>query len=194
MLDIDGCLADFNKSYVSLLEEISGKELPKVGKEWPTKWDYALDHVTPADERVAWEKITSNRGNFNFWFDLLPYGDIDKVRIKVNSLVENYGHDVYFVTSRPGMGAKQQTEAWLYTMGFAQPSTVIISHKKGLVAGGVEANLAIDDKPENLVDVIRSRGTACKCLLLDRPWNQGHELGALIGRVGSMEEGLGFVK
>jgi len=80
--------------------------------------------------------------------------------------------DVYFITSRPGIDAKIQTEDWLYNAGYPH-ATVLISSAKGLCAQALKLDVYIDDRWENCVDVATT-SLKTKVFLLDRPWNRGN--------------------
>jgi hypothetical protein len=173
-IDLDGCLADFNTGYLGLLEEVSGLRCD-VGDPtiWPSQWDWPQLlgplGITQAHEDLAWQQIMA--GTRGFWTKLRPYVGVDVVGERCNALSVG-GHDLYFITSRPGRRAKAQSEYWLREIaGVARP-TVLISHKKGLCAAGLELQHMIDDKPENLQDVRKMMGLSCQGWLVDRPWNR----------------------
>ena len=102
------------------------------------------------------------------------------------------GEEVFFVTSRPGLRAKLQTERWLlYTMDFACP-TVIVSRQKGLVAAALGIDLIVDDKPENVREVMLAAGSIGA--LFDQPWNQGVVLPVGGRRVASVGDALTWAR
>jgi 5'(3')-deoxyribonucleotidase len=163
-VDIDGVLADFNSTYVERVIAITGRDLFPPRPFAIPCWDYApIYGYTKEEEKLAWVSIIEDP---TFWAKLSPYADTeDSIKFLVRLIAE--GHDVYFVTARPGLNSKKQTEDWLRRMGMPSP-TVLISHSKGLCADALKLDAYIDDRWENAVDVV-TRGV--KTFLLDRPWN-----------------------
>lgn len=172
--DIDGVLADFNPPYMDLLIEVSGRDL-----FGPLRHDPAYPHIwlypgavgyTRAEEDAAWQRI---RTEGTFWRGLSPLYPADDVLRALRAL-RDAGHDLYFVTSRPGWRAKHQTEEWLEAHGLPGATVLICSDKAGaMLLLGLDAY--IDDKLGNvnqcarLAKLAREMG---KVYLLDRPWNQ----------------------
>lgn len=183
-VDIDGILADFNTSYIALLNRVSGKEADI--HYVPTQWSYERSlGFTKDDIQAAWEQIKSN----DFWhsLDMMP-------GVEYGCLCDLESHDLYFVTTRPGEFSKTDTESWLNRHLGVECPTVLISNRKGHAAYALELDYFIDDKIENVWDV-QDRAPNTKAYLLDRPWNQpqpnGH--GSIQHRVKSLEEFIGEV-
>lgn len=164
-IDVDGCLANFNIPFARLMEQVSyGRVTVAPGP--PIKWGWVDDY--PKDVvSAAWEHV---KANGVFWRNLPALPGARWTLERLNDLADG-GHDVYFVTSRPGHLAKIQTEEWLQEHGAVCP-TVLISHDKGHVVRGLHATVFVDDKPDNHLDVLRQCGTGCRCVLLDQPWNR----------------------
>jgi 5'(3')-deoxyribonucleotidase len=169
-LDIDGVLADFNRSFIERVIQVTGKDLfPPRPFDIPT-WDYPQAYgYTDAECAAVWEHIKQDP---MFWYQLWPYDGALEFMAKLNSGV----HDFYFITSRPGINAKSQTENWiefhnfgLQTEAFSYP-TVLISHDKGSCAKALNLDLYIDDRVENCLDVNVTSPTT-KVIMLARPWN-----------------------
>ncbi len=182
-LDVDGCLADFNKAYIQLVKEVSGKDL--FGPNYvPTTWAYPEEVGYSAETvQAAWDTIMTNK---SFWFTLEPLDGMFEFLEWIGRDDHDIVHDLYFVTSRPGAMAKLQTEAW-----FAQwdiPSTVLISSDKGLCCAALKLDVMIDDKLENISDIVLTSGCKTRPYLLDQPWNQSDSMAHK--RVGSVEEFL----
>lgn len=170
-VDIDGILADFNTSYVSLINKMTGIEFPPLGDDYPDEWFYCKTAYRKAgyDEdqvnavsKVVWSTIAASK---SFWLDLKPYPGAVKFLQWISLLKD----DVYFMTSRPGATAKWQTEKWLKRNGFFGAPTVIITSDKDLVCKAVKADYYVDDKTENCEDVLMS----CPALvyMVERPYN-----------------------
>jgi hypothetical protein len=174
-IDIDGVLASFEHGYAPLLTKASGIEFPRVGESgWPESWDWDVDAgTTKAQRSEAWAAIRADRA---FWTNLPAHeGGPDFLKW----LYQDRTHDdVYFVTSRPGELAKQQTEDWLYDFGYPG-ATVIISSEKGEVCHAVKADYYIDDKTENCQDVV-VKSPSTKVYMCERAYNR--PVYGLVGR------------
>lgn len=163
-LDVDGVLANFDEAYQKVLCEVSGKVLPE-GFE-ADRWDWEDGAgFTKDDLDKAWRLIN----NTSFWYDLNPLPRIWEVLVRLGSLND----DVYFITSRPGYRAKQQTEDWLDLYGFfLQHPTVLMSSEKGLCCKALRLTHYVDDRRENVFKCAE-QSPQTQTFLLDRPWNQG---------------------
>jgi 5'(3')-deoxyribonucleotidase len=168
-IDVDGVLADFNTSFIERVIQVTGKDLFPARPFDILVWDYPQSYgYTSKEVSAVWENIKADP---TFWYSLAPYGDTLDALATIRDLA-NY-HDIYFITARPGIVAKQQTERWLRSMGGDPswgPTVLISSDKLGCVkALGIE--LYIDDKTENC----QSTQLACSTLLMSRPWNRKAE-------------------
>lgn len=189
-VDIDGCLADFNSRYIALTISRTGKDLFPPRPFDITTWSYPESYgYTKQDMASVWHEI---RHNPYFWESLPRYEDVPAaMRLIINAI--QYGHDLYFITSRPGMLAKKQTENWL-AASMADVTrtppipTVLISSEKGLACRALELDAYVDDRWENALDV----STTCtRSYLLNRPWNTQYAAGDHnIVRVDSVSEFL----
>lgn len=167
----DGVLADFNTTFINRVVEVAGKDLfPPRPFDIPV-WDYPESYgYTAEDTSRVWESIKSDN---KFWQNLEGYPDTTESLSRLNDVAIS-GHDVYFITSRPGVAAKLQTERWLKRHGYLPTPTVLISSKKGLCARALLLDKYIDDRRENVIDVAYSTGMTPppQTYLLDRPWNR----------------------
>lgn len=178
-IDIDGVLADFNKPYVQLLESIQHIRFPDVDETYPDTWDYDKARGVLGKHRSeAWTKIKESH---DFWYRLPSLTGAEEFLGHLADFPTSV--DTYFVTSRPGLTSKIQTEQWLGERGYENP-TVLISSQKGMCARALELDYYIDDKDENCVDVVAYSPTT-KCVQLIQPWNHRQE-GAQ--RVGTLKE------
>lgn len=186
--DVDGVSADFNDSFIPLVKAITGRDLFGPGYV-PTCWDYPTAVGYTAEEvSKVWDVICANP---TFWMGLRPY--FDAMDILERLRIASYEHDVYFITSRPGIKAKQQTEVWLATHSgdFNWNPTVLISSAKGACAKALHLDAYIDDRLENVVDVAKQiHHPMTKTFLLDRPWNQRETDAWFYTRVDSAAEML----
>lgn len=166
--DIDGVLADFNAAFINRVIDVTDVDyFPPRPFDIPM-WDYP-QHYGYSAEAVGkvWDNIIADP---TFWQNLFAYPYTWEALGEATKLVEA-GHDIYFVTSRPGVIAKQQTERWLAMAGFDALPTVLISSHKGLVARALKLDFYIDDRWDNALDVAVTR---TKTFMVTRPWNQGN--------------------
>ena len=169
--DVDGVFADFNEKFIPYSIAVTGKDLYPARPFDITTWNYPESYgYTLAEVSAVWKVIKADP---SFWLSTNPYADAyaDLYRIK---LLQNAGHEIYFITARPGIEVKRQTEQWLEDKGFPKP-TVLISSHKGLCARTLSLDAYIDDKKENVIDVLTLNFGNTRTFLLDRPWNQGLE-------------------
>ncbi len=168
-IDVDGVLADFNTAFILRVIKETGKDLfPRRPFDIPT-WNYPESYGYTNDEvHAVWTAI---KGDPQFWLNLPPYADTLQ-SLSVLSQKSHSGNDLYFVTSRPGINAKSQTEKWLRENGFKDRPTVLISSHKGQCAEALDLDYYIDDRDLNVQDVSDTRGALTNIFLLDRPWNR----------------------
>lgn len=173
-VDIDGVLADFNSGFISLIKEMTGKELPKVSSTYPAVWNYhredslGVNKVTNKEETAVWERIKAG----GFWRSL----DITKDgrdALSWLNMMRYEGHQIYFITSRPGVYAKYLTEDWLSQYGYRNPTVLVVQsdRAKGQLAAGLGFDVFIDDKPNNCLEVAVFSKAAV--FLVNQPYNQG---------------------
>jgi 5'(3')-deoxyribonucleotidase len=194
-IDVDGCLADFNHPFIDRCVQVTGKDLfPPRPFDIPV-WDYPQHYSYTADETSAvWENIKADPW---FWYNLPTYPNTIQ-SLKAIARQRQLGDDVYFITSRPGLNAKDQTERWLFKHTWDIPlangsPTVLISSHKGLCAQALDLTHYIDDRDKNALDVAsmhwKGEPPTVKTYLLDRPWNRACDADAYgIRRVASISE------
>jgi uncharacterized HAD superfamily protein len=150
-IDLDGCLCNFNDSYAKVLTEHTGIVFPKNSNTWPTEWYWErAAGVTKEQESWVWKNRILQKGS-KFWQHLTPLEGAMETLKQLNKLSNN-GHDIYFITNRPGDTAKRQTEEWLYEQGMDYP-TVIISSDKLPVIHGLDLTFFVDDKIETIDEI-----------------------------------------
>lgn len=177
-------MADFNTTFIERVIAVTGQDLfPPRPFDIPT-WNYPQHYgYTEAQVSSVWAGIVEDP---LFWQNLATYPDT-LASLQAIAKRSHNGDDIYFVTSRPGIRAKQQTEKWLRNMGLADRPTVLISGSKGLIAAGLKLDTYIDDRWENALDVAVT--TRTRSYLLDRPWNTAFNAGEQgIHRVASVAE------
>lgn len=164
-------LADFNTGYIERVIAVTGKDLfPPRPFAIPT-WNYP-EHYGYTSEEVSavWESIKQDR---HFWRKLPPYSETIDVVTSLGYMAMQ--DDVYFITARPGVATKEQTENWLLhyarmTSGYFSP-TVLISSRKGDCAKALNLDVYLDDRRENCDDVFDNYPST-QAYILDQPWNQ----------------------
>jgi uncharacterized HAD superfamily protein len=172
-VDVDGVLADFNQAYVRRTISVTGKDLfpGKYGEFEITTWNYPESYgYTHAEVSAVWRDI---KADGYFWQGLGYYDTTHRDIQELAFAHQTHGDDVYFITARPGVLAKLQTETWLTTrkkMATHQslPATVLISSKKGLAAQTLDLDVYVDDRWENCLEVAQ---TKTKTYLFNRGWN-----------------------
>lgn len=166
--DIDGVLADFNTGFIERFVHVTGRDsFPPRPFDIPT-WNYPEHYgYTAAEVTAVWENI---KADTRFWANLPPYADAMAFlhALELRQLVQH--DEIYFVTARPGIEAKRQTEHWLQCNGFYHP-TVLISSAKGQCAEALKMDRYLDDRWENVVSVAGTPNTYAYMLV--RPWNRG---------------------
>ena len=160
-IDLDGVLADFNRGFTILMNQVAGTRVtnPKLDC-----WDWPNKYWPKADIDKAWVVI---RGNPDWWRQLQPY---EPSRFHPLQQASLQGHELYFLTQRPGPGVKEATESWLISNGIYRP-TVLMTPDKGPVAAGLHLDALVDDRPENIHDVLNAT-LHTKCFIWDAPWNE----------------------
>lgn len=152
--DIDGCLAWFTKGYADLIRKTSGRDLlteEMILNPPCWNWDLAAGY-TKEEEKACWNLIFNELPYF--WMDLSPIPGLDKEFWHQLDILSDK-HDVYFLTHRAGIRAKQQTESWLYGQGIDLP-TVILTGDKLPILKSIGIDAFIDDKPSTLEEVAAS--------------------------------------
>lgn len=169
--DIDGVLSQFNESFIDRVIQVTRENKfpspPFEIKEWnyPEQYGYTKEQTS-----AVWDDIVKDP---HFWERLLAYPDTIKFLWDLEEFCIKYGAcDVYFITSRPGLKAKHQTERWLRAHGwFRFDPTVLISSEKGLCARALKLDFYLDDRNENCDDVM-NHYPMTKGFMLARPWNR----------------------
>ncbi len=174
-IDIDGVLAQFNDAFILRVIQVTNKDLFPARPFDILTWHYAQSYgYTDTEVSAVWESIKADK---YFWQRLGPY---DTAEADLDALYDcqEAGHEIYFITARPGIWVKRQTEIWIQTHGYYirfRIPTVLISSHKGLCAQALNLDAYIDDKDENVMDVLTRSFGKTKTFVMDRPWNQNVE-------------------
>ena len=190
-LDLDGVLALFDQPALDKMRLIQPEGISDVvfdDIEQPDRWGWTGHHgITRETNREFWKQV--NGRDAEFWYRLRPTACVtDELRTYLRS------PDVhpYYITSRP-FGALKWTQQWLDQHDL--PGTMLLAKAgtKGHLAHALGLHGMIDDKPENLTDVLSQCKLSCVPILLDKPWNKTTEHPYLL-RVGTVKEGLALLE
>lgn len=166
-LDVDGILANFFKAYEDIIVEATGVDkfparypvlLPPTWN-WPEFYGY--------DKKVISEVWRYIKQSPTFWTEMtaLPYAK------EFLEHLDKSDHEVYFITDRPGICSQMQTQLWLADNGFYGPNVIISRKGKGVVAAALSLDVYIDDKGENIVDVVE-KAPGTRVYMLKYPYNE----------------------
>lgn len=164
-IDIDGVLANFTQGYADVIRKVSGRDLltPEMIAS-PPSWNWDRDAgYTKEEESAAWKFVGESP---DFWYNLPELPGLQDI-MEADPFTN---HDVYFITARPGVHVKRQTEDWLDSMGILFP-TVLVSDNKGPLAVGLKLDVLIDDRDKNIIEVSQASPTT-QCYILDYPYNR----------------------
>lgn len=170
--DLDGTVADMERALQREAERMFGPGvvLRAVTKP-PDEDDGEADESAEADEshpdetvadaprvlsarevRSLWSHV---RRIENFWTTLEELEDGAVRRFAALSAAHRW--HVVFMTRRPqtrGESAQLQSQRWLQAKGYLLPSVCVVSHSRGVLAGALDLNAVIDDRPETCLDVL----------------------------------------
>jgi hypothetical protein len=176
--DVDGVLAAFLPAYHDLIVKMTGRNLFKPeDRKTPSTW-YCPEYRGYTGEELSkvWKVITDPESYF--WLNLNPLPGVGTLDMMLTAILDD--HDLYFITSRPGSGAKWQTEQWLmdhlgFSLEYSHPTVLIASGSPGYVAKrriaeGLALDCYIDDNFENAVAITQT--TKTRSYLLNTNYNQ----------------------
>jgi len=156
-VDCDGVLADFNRAYIPLVQQVTGQDMfPKdweetLYKTYHTVWDYDKEAgYTREQIHKVWEVI---KANDKFWLNLKPMPSAREDLKALDDLAKQ-GHNIYFLTNRMGAKAKYQTEKWLFKYAFDFPTVILTGDKTPLIRL-LSIDFFIDDKPETMIELYK---------------------------------------
>lgn len=151
--DVDGVVAEFGHAYYKLMHDyVNSKIVPLYTSQVPT-WNYAYDSLNDG-EKERMNKIFYNKTDFFDNLEETQYGIVAKIQAKRRP------SDIwYWCTSRQSVAGSRPineiTNQWLKTHGFSCPN-VVVSSAKGVFCKAVKADYFIDDKWENVLNVIHN--------------------------------------
>lgn len=186
--DIDGVFAQFIPVYAALTIQFDGRDLfQPYDKINPPCWHFP-QYRGYSDETMkqVWKYITESP---TVWSNLEPYPDNTQALMEHIHAIEYY-HDVYFITDRPGVTAKRQSELWVRKyLNYYHPynPTVLLCKPKGFACRALNLDVYIDDNLDNVLNV-QAEHTATRVYLLNKNYNQGDAKNAI--RVDSVRDML----
>lgn len=169
--DIDGVLANFVADYQNLHIAV-GKE-DRFGPDdinnppcwdWPTYRGY-----TPEVTKGVWSIIKTSP---DFWASLGTDPGMEALRSRWADIHKAH-HDVVFCTDRPGIDTVVQTKYWLHKHGCSY-ANITVSSQKGQFCADSHVDCYIDDRLQNILDVVQ-RSPTTRAYLLNRSYNQQTE-------------------
>jgi len=168
MLDIDGVLADFVLAYTREAVKLGFLENPISTIDQPT-WSFDGIGLTEAQGKEVWQYIDSQRF---WWLEKLPSLMTAQQTDRIRAL--KYANELYFCTKRrapetASISIQYQTQAWLENTIGAGGMCVIPSMHKGEVAKALRITHAIDDRPENVVEIAK---TVSETYMFTRRYNE----------------------
>ena len=184
-VDVDGVLACFFKAYEDLTVKVAGVDLfpARYPAVLPPTWDWPEHYGYSAETmKEVWRQIKA---------DTLFWKNLDPLPGAVNFLKKLYStnHEVYFITDRAGNEPQFQTHWWLQDQGFDEPNVIISRKGKGSACTALSIELYIDDKGENVLDVME-KSPETRTLLLTYPYNK-HIEG--VERIEGLEEVFDYI-
>jgi len=186
-IDLDGVLAQFDAPALELMRQIQPTGIADVVFDditHPDTWGWPAKYgVTPATSREFWKRVCTS--DTAFWNRLPVTSEVD---MSLKRLLDGPDIQTYYVTSRP-FAAIAATQSWLDRFGFKGTLIVVKSGTKGHVVNALGLHALIDDKMENLTDVLESCKRSCVPILLSKPWNK-NDIHPYIQTVTTVREGL----
>lgn len=157
-VDIDGVLSDFCTTFKDRMIEVTGVDLFPPCVISPPVWTWP-QHFGYTDEQVrrTWDLLQKD---YLFWECLTPYQETTKFLRRLGE----FGDDIYFITSRPGVDGKLQSERWLEQHGYPMPTVINVlpdaaekqtgtGPLKAMVAKALRLTHFIDDRADNCREV-----------------------------------------
>jgi hypothetical protein len=185
-IDVDGVLANFTDAYASALTKVSGIEFPKASDDFPTEWNWEIPGgCSPEQVSQVWNDHILN--NKTFWSLLHPCEGAGSAIYRLNRMAQQ-GDEVCFITNRPGIQSKYQTEKFLYRLGMNYPTVLVAADKLPLLKA-MAIEFFIDDRPETIQEVAAD-ATIPHVYLKDTPYNRTQIYPFNVKRIGTLFEAL----
>lgn len=155
-IDCDGVLYQFHSAFVYMANAYLGYDFD-VERDW-TSWMAVEKKMSAGDRKWMWDLGVD--------LGLFRYGHVEKGAIIGVRELHQMGHELLLVTHRTRRAVKD-TIAWLNYVDLPFDQIHILSDNQP--KSSIEADILIDDKPENLVDWANHGRMAIR---FDQPWNR----------------------
>jgi hypothetical protein len=177
IVDIDGCLANWNDAFYDLLVRLHGLPYPDAVGEYATRerqrplfrtWNWPKTECGYTNQEIdaAWDRVD------DIWWNMLkPYDGVEDALERLHWLDYRRKAQVVFCTGRYP-SARSASENWLYNHGYPG-AHVITTSKKLHIAHAHAANgpvSVIEDKPTLLEQYLGGPLDTVYCI--DQPYNQ----------------------
>jgi len=185
--DVDGVIANFNKTFRETAARIEG------GAGSHNRLDPAGRALAADALKRVWDHISRTS---QWWLQLEAYEPEQIQRLYKTSRERRW--EVYFMTTRPssaGETTQFQTQWWLECNGFPLPSVLTVPGSRGDAANALKLDIAVDDRLTNCVDIIAaSRAKAVVLLRRDDPTVRDQALARGIGVVNTLAAALDAIE
>lgn len=150
MIDIDDVLSDFNKKFL----EVANKNFKTPLNIEIVHWNFhkSIPDFTKEMEESVFDII---RNTEDFYECLQPYSNDEEFDF-LGKLMEKGEHRFYFITSRfetKGKPVEEQSRIWL-KKHLKKDVKVFVSSNKGELCKELGIELAIDDSPHHIINLI----------------------------------------
>jgi 5'(3')-deoxyribonucleotidase len=169
-IDCDGVLYDFIGAFLYMSGHYLGVDTPH-RVDWTT-WNHQTEFLTPEQESWMWTEAVQ--------LGLYRYGHVIKGGIVGVRELKAAGHSLELVTHRP-VSAVQDTLDWLSYVRLPFDEVRILSNGESKTT--IDADVLIDDKPDNVLEWVKSGRHAIK---FEQPWNKYVALAGLDPERGKM--------
>src|SRR5229473_2204456 len=111
-IDCDGVLVNFNEAYIDRTIHVTGQDRFPPRPFDIIKWNYPEEEYGYTAEEMGqvWDSIAHDG---HFWERLAPYPNAPSQVQHLRLLEQTEAWEIYFITARPGVAPRLQTERWL---------------------------------------------------------------------------------
>jgi hypothetical protein len=171
IVDIDGCLANWNDAFFDLLVDLHGKPAHFIPGQRPVfkTWNWPKTECGYTNKQInaAWDRVDDY-----WWVNLKPYPGVQDALERLCWLDHRGVTQVVFCTGRYP-SARGASRDWLYRHGYERLAHVITTSKKLDIAQAHAANgpvSVIEDKPTLLEEY--KFGPVDTIYCIDQPYNR----------------------
>lgn len=189
-IDCDGVLAEWVAAFTEELARLYPGYPRMTTNTIPGWWYKTWPNLTPEMTEQAWKAVTFSR---DWWERLAPIPTFPE-RQALTKLARD--HEVYIITARRetfGDSTTFQTYRWLGNNGIHGVQVIASDHNKGALARALRLDYFLDDKPENVEEVVDCV-EGCRCFIREWPWNVTTPLHWSIGSVKSLGDFINIIR